>query len=170
MGDQDEGVSMKDLETVDDFASRVTALVVNIRAHGGEVAEEYVVWKLLWAVSPKFTQIALVIEALCDLESMTVEDLVGRLKAYEIRLRDRGLMTHAEWEAEMKRRGEDGSSAGGLTGFGGRGRRGHGSGCGDGEGSNDHGEKDRKSDKSKVRCFNCRDYGHFASECRKPKE
>lgn len=24
-------------------------------------------------------------------------------------------------------------------------------------------------DKSKVRCFNCQLYGHFAAECRKPK-
>ena len=50
------------------------------------------------------------------MESMTVEDLVDRLKAYEIRLRDRGVMTHAEWEAEMNKRGEE-------DGFKGRGGR-----------------------------------------------
>jgi hypothetical protein len=155
-----EAVRMKDPEPVDGFAARVAALVVHIRAHGGEVQESYVVRKILRAASPKFFQIALAVEAVCHLESMTVEDLVGRLKAYEIRLHDRGLMTHAEWEAMMKKRGEEG----GFKGHGGRGHRGHGGGCGD------PGKKGRKFDKSKVRCYNCRDYGHFALECRKPKK
>jgi len=75
---------MKDPERpVDDFAARVTALVVDIRAHGGVVQESYVVrkMKILRAASPNFFQIVLAIEVFCDLESMTVEDLVGRLKA-----------------------------------------------------------------------------------------
>ena len=95
-----EAVRMKDPEPVDDFAARVTALVVDIRAHGGVVQESYVVrkMKILRAASPNFFQIVLAIEVFCDLESMTVEDLVGRLEAYEIRLRDRGLMTDLEAE------------------------------------------------------------------------
>ncbi|CAL4944958.1 unnamed protein product [Urochloa decumbens] len=84
-----EAVRMKDPETVGDFVDRVTALVFNIRAHdGGEVEEGYLVRKILRAVSPKFSQIALVIEVLCDLESMTVDGLVDRLKAYEIQMED----------------------------------------------------------------------------------
>ena len=43
--------------------------------------ESYVVRKILRAASPKFFQTVLAIEVFCDLESMTVEDLVGRLKA-----------------------------------------------------------------------------------------
>uniref|UniRef100_A0A0A8YGT6 CCHC-type domain-containing protein n=1 Tax=Arundo donax TaxID=35708 RepID=A0A0A8YGT6_ARUDO len=150
---------MEEVESIDDLAARVMALVADVRAHGVEVEEGYTVEKLLRAVSPKFDQIACAIEVLCDLKSMTVEDLVDRLKAYEIRLQDQGLMTQAEWEAEMKKRdGEAGR---------GRGGRGKGIGCGDGERCNVFGKKGRKFDKSKVRCYNCQDYGHFASECRK---
>lgn len=162
-----ESVRMKGPEPVDDFVARVTALVFDIRAHGGEVEESHIVRRILRGVrvSPEFFDIAVVIEVLCDLESMTVDDLVGRLKAYEIRMRDR-LMTRSEWEAEMKRRGEEGCGGGGFGRRRGRRRRG-----GDAERSNDlAGKKDRKFDKSKVRCYSCRDYGHFASECSKSKK
>ncbi|WVZ60938.1 hypothetical protein U9M48_010892 [Paspalum notatum var. saurae] len=154
-----EAMTMKDLEPIDDFVTRVMMLVVNIRAHGGKVEESYIVRKILRAVPPKFKDIACVIEVLCDLESMTIEDLVGRLKTYEFWLLDRGLRTPAEWEAEMKKRDREGR--------GGRGDHGH----GEGESCSSSVKKDRKFNKGKVRCcYNCRDYGHFAAECRKPKK
>jgi len=44
-------------------------------------------------------------------------------------------------------------------------RRGHGGCCGDGERSKDR-HKGRKFDKSKVRCYNYREYGHESQRSR----
>ncbi|XP_017256849.1 uncharacterized protein LOC108226405 [Daucus carota subsp. sativus] len=157
-----ESMSMKDNELIDDFYMRLMGLVTNIRALGEEMGESYVVKKLLRAVPRKFLQIISAMEQFCNLETMTVEEAVGFLKAYEERLKgkveqnERQLMlTEEEW---TKREGDEGkllltreewlrgSNRGGLDGrssFKSRGGR----------------------DRSKVRCYKCNIYGHYAHEC-----
>lgn len=49
--------------------------------------ETYVVKKLLRAVSSKFLQIASTIEQFGDVEKMTVDEAVGRLRAHEERMK-----------------------------------------------------------------------------------
>lgn len=61
-------------------------MVTNIRALGETIDESYVVKKLLRAVPTKFLQIASTIEQFGNLESMSVEEAVGSLKAHEERL------------------------------------------------------------------------------------
>ena len=62
------------------FTESLSARIVSVAIY---MQESYVVrkMKILRAASPNFFQIVLAIEVFCDLESMTVEDLVGRLKA-----------------------------------------------------------------------------------------
>ncbi|XP_074342956.1 uncharacterized protein LOC141680701 [Apium graveolens] len=57
-----ESMAMKDSESIDDFSMKLAGIVINIRAVGEEVAESYVVKKLLRAVPSKFLQIASTIE------------------------------------------------------------------------------------------------------------
>lgn len=150
-----ESLSMKDSEQLDDFCMRMNGIVTHIRALGEEVKEAYVVKKLLRAVPSKFLQIASAIEQFGNLETMTVDETIGSLKAHEERIKGKSetpgnqlMLTEEEW---AKKESEDGKLL--LT----------------------REEWLRRSktrggrDKSKVRCFNCGVYGHYAAECRKPK-
>jgi hypothetical protein len=85
---------------------------------------------------------------------MIMEEVIGRLKAHEERLRGSGdvdeehlLLTRAEWkarhEAENSSRGQE---------------RGGGLGCGRG----------RACDKYEVKCYKCPNFGYYA--CQKKKE
>lgn len=82
-----ESLSMKENESLDDFFMKLSGLATNIRALGEEVREAYVVKKLLRAVPTKFLQIASTIEQFENLDTMTLEETVGSLKAHEERLR-----------------------------------------------------------------------------------
>lgn len=128
-----DALRMKDGESIDDFAMKLTSIVSKIRALGEKVEEAYVVKKLLRVVPKKFLQVVSTIEQFGDFNIMTVEEVIGRLKAYEERIRiyadDEGehlLLTRAEWRAK---------------------------------------ERSRKFDKKKVKCFKCKNFGHYSYDC-----
>lgn len=165
-----EFLSMKDSELIDDFCMKLNGLVTNIRALEETIDEAYVVKKLLRSVPSIFLQITATIEQFGNLETMTIEEAVGSLKAHEERLRGKTeaggeqlLLTEEEWR---KREKSDGhllltweewlkrTSEGDKT---------SGSGV-----SRDAGRPVR--DMSEVKCFNCNIYGHYAAECRRPKQ
>ncbi|KAL8117920.1 hypothetical protein AgCh_015707 [Apium graveolens] len=150
-----EGMSMKETESLDDFCMKLTGLVTNIRALGEEISESYIVKKLLRAVPSKFLQIASTLEQFGNLDTMTVEETVGSLKAYEERKeKEEGkiLLIKEEWlkqsnigESESGQKFQNNSEY--RSRYKIRGGR----------------------DKSKVRCFNCSTYGHFVAEYRKQR-
>lgn len=82
-----ESLSMKENENVDGFHMRLNGLVTNIRALGEEMAESYVVKKLLRDVPAKFLQITSIMEQFGNLDTMTVEEAIGSLKAHEERVK-----------------------------------------------------------------------------------
>lgn len=171
-----ETLSMKENEKIDDFCKKLYGVVTNIRTLGDKMEETYVVKKLLRVVPSKYVHIASTIEQFGNLEEMTVEEVVGRLKAHEERIHGKTedssgtgnqlLLTEDEWK---KREAIDGKLL--LT----REEWLRKSGKGGTEGSLTH--KNRSSDyrgragqdKSKVRCINCLTLGHYAAKCRKPK-
>ncbi|XP_074337094.1 uncharacterized protein LOC141674273 [Apium graveolens] len=108
-----ETIKMKDSEQIEDFCMRLNGLVTNIRALGETIGEGQVVKKLIRAILNKFLQIASAIEQFGNLESMSVEEVVGSLRAHEERLQgstDNGeeqqlMLTKEEWQ---KRENGDG--------------------------------------------------------------
>lgn len=72
-----------------------------------------------------------------------------------------------EWEARQKKSGGEGSRGGRSQDGGGRGRgRGRGGGRGDHGGRGEAGKDNAvKRDKSHVKCFKCKNYGHYANRC-----
>ncbi|GJX96945.1 hypothetical protein Tco_0352743, partial [Tanacetum coccineum] len=109
-----KSLNMKDTKIIDDFAMKVNNIVSNIQALGEKVEEAYVVKKLLRVVLSKFLQIASTIEQFADLDNMTVEEVIGRLKAHEERVRGKSesgegklLLTHQEWLEISKKKGDE---------------------------------------------------------------
>ncbi|GKC97544.1 zinc finger, CCHC-type containing protein [Tanacetum coccineum] len=187
-----EVLSMKETESVDEFATKLSNVVSNMRALGDKIKETYVVKKLLRAVPSKFLQIASTIEQFGDLDHMSIEEVVGRLKTHEERIKGhveddekKLLLTHQEWSERKKKQSEDDSKSGNknyrvsssYSRGRGRGRgRGNGSGNRGGRGRGGGNQQrdgycgsDKNHDKSKVKCYNCQQYGHYAAECRNPR-
>lgn len=186
-----EAMSMKETENIDDFTGKVINSVSMLRTLGDKVEESQVVKKLLRAVSSKFLQIASTLEQFGDLESMSVEEVIGRLKAYEERMKSLGesddrklLLTHKEWSDRNKRKSEGDSKqrssrggSGGTCGGRGRGSGRNGGGRGDrgGRGGTHHHKEGNygassSHEKSNIQCYNCQEYGHYASECKNPRK
>ncbi|XP_023767822.1 uncharacterized protein LOC111916382 [Lactuca sativa] len=177
-----EVIQMKDSESVYDFSMRLNTIVTGIRSLGEKIEEITVMKKFLRAVPIRFIQIVTSIEQFGDLKNMTVEEVMGRLKTHEERLRSYGekeggpslLLTHTNWASRSKQTGERNSSNS-LRGRGGHGNRGWGQGRGRGRGQgggreyntnrNDHNPS--RKDKNKIKCFTCEQFGHYALECPK---
>lgn len=78
-----ENVEFKDGESVEDFDMRIVNLVVTLKTLGETTDEPYVVKKILRVLPPRFGQVTVSIEMICDLKTLTVEELVGRLRVAE---------------------------------------------------------------------------------------
>lgn len=161
-----EALSMRESEPLDDFYMKLNGLVTNIRALGETMQESYVVKKMLRAVPTRFLQITSTIEQFSDLETMSVEEAMGALKAHDERTRGKSevhegqlMLTDEEWR---KRDGKEEKLLFTREEWLRRNQ-------GNGEGNSSTPKTRVPYDKSRVKCFNCHLYGHYAAECRKPK-
>ena len=80
-----DSLKFRDRETVDDFDIRINGLANQLTVLGSGYTEEEIVWKFLQALPSRYSQIAMSIETPLDLSDMSVEELIGRLKASEER-------------------------------------------------------------------------------------
>ena len=168
-----ENLQMGDDESVEQFAARVVPLVNGIRTLGEKLDEISVVRRFLRAAAARYLPIVSAIEQCVDLKTLTIDDLVGRYKAHDERMKltsgdgkqDEVLMlTRSQLQAmvaaEYKNHGafssggkKDDNRPTGNTGGGDKKQK----------------QKSKKKfDKRLVRCHNCNLLGHFKSECRKP--
>ncbi|GKA37389.1 hypothetical protein Tco_0723954 [Tanacetum coccineum] len=78
---------MKEDETIDSFTEKLTTLANKAAGLGHTFEDPTLVRKLLNAVPDKFLQIVASIEQYSDLDEMTLEEVIGRLKTYEERIK-----------------------------------------------------------------------------------
>ncbi|KAL8106746.1 hypothetical protein AgCh_023492 [Apium graveolens] len=144
---------MKEIKTLDEFCLRLSGSVTNMRILGETVEESYIVKKLLRAMPAHFLQITSAMEQFGKIDKMSLEETIGSLKAYEERTSSNRESYREEWLQRSNKGATDGNqfgrnrSGGGFAGTGGRFNR----------------------DKSRVKCFICHGYGHFAATYKRPK-
>ncbi|KAK9074991.1 hypothetical protein SSX86_003310 [Deinandra increscens subsp. villosa] len=183
-----ESLRMKEGETIDEYAGKLSGMISKYNSVGAVLEDEELVRKLFDTVTEKFIHLVASMEQYSEVETMPFEEAIGRLKAYEDRLKLRKgassgetslLFTKVETQSQGKSNQKSSSSRGkGITtDRGGRsGSRGRGSSRGrGGRGSSNTsreagGWNQKPRDKKHVRCYNCQNFGHYASECKGEKK
>ncbi|XP_022023449.1 uncharacterized protein LOC110923697 [Helianthus annuus] len=189
-----EMLKMKEEDIIDSFTARLNSIVTRASGLGSTFDQPTLVRKLLSSVPRRFVQIVATIEQFADLETTTLDETLGRLKAYEERT---GLMDENpvyNQEKLMFARRNKNYGRGKHFGNNGQGRFNSSQGkWRDGkfrleedeedhshdnygqqrreENSSQNAYKNRSNqrkfgkDLSKIKCYNCQKFGHYASDC-----
>ncbi|KAD6120293.1 hypothetical protein E3N88_11564 [Mikania micrantha] len=173
---------MKDDESVDSFTLRLTSIVSKVTSCGATIDQPTLVRKFLTAMPDRFLQIIASIEQFSNLDTLTLDDVIRRLKTYEERIK--------------YRKGTSNDSQGKLLFTKHDNKKGHGKRFGNQVPNRfNSSQKNRRDDKgkqvdkderssqgsyynkfkkthkpmSKVRCYNCKERGHYSKRALKRK-
>ncbi|XP_076923304.1 uncharacterized protein LOC143585393 [Bidens hawaiensis] len=169
-----DNMKMNESDSIENFAGKLTSIASKSAALGEVIDEARLVKKILKSLPrSKYIQMVALFEQVLDLNKTGFEDVVGRLRAYEDRIReeeiqggDQGKILFVKYDSSSHRSFE-------YNGGQGRGGRGRGRGHFNGQyrtpsteqGSSSRGKIKVKNDRSKILCYQCDQFGHFASGC-----
>ncbi|KAL7604382.1 hypothetical protein Lser_V15G19591 [Lactuca serriola] len=182
-----EALQMKETETIDEYAGKLSAMISKFGSAGAILEDEELVRKLFDTVPEKFINLVASIEQSSDMESMPFEEAIGHLKDYEDRLQlrkansgcDNALLLEksegsTSHRSPSKTRGWGRGTSSDRGGRGGsRGRestRGRGGRSGGSSRQEANNSNWKPRDKIHIRCFECQELGHYASECKAKKQ
>nr|GEW12428.1 putative zinc finger, CCHC-type [Tanacetum cinerariifolium] len=169
---------MKEDESIDSFTGKLMSIITKAATCGLTFDEQTKVQKVLNTVPDKFLPVVAIIEMIVDFKTVKLEEIIGKLKTYEERIKFR------------KESHEDNSEKLFLTlqrndrnykrNYG-NGRRGDGNQTqrkwkdrDEGHTSDESEETDNKprrnGDKSQIDCYKCGKLGHYAYECANKKK
>ncbi len=78
-------ITFKAGETVEDFSLRLNTVASQLRVLGDDISDKELIKKMLHVVPEKLEQVAISMETLLDLDSLSIEEAVGHLRAVEQR-------------------------------------------------------------------------------------
>ncbi|KAJ0466897.1 putative RNA-directed DNA polymerase [Helianthus annuus] len=127
-----EALKMKEPSTVADFAGKISGMASRSASLGTVIEEEKLVKRFLHGLPKRFIHMVASLEQSLNLKTVGFDDVVGRLIAYEERVKleendqptkgDQLLLTYEEWEAKKKKeKGYGRGKTGAETSQGGRG-------------------------------------------------
>jgi hypothetical protein len=144
---QFEQLKMKEDETVGKYFLRVEELVNAMKGLGEKIEEASLVQKILRSLPDRFNPKVSAIEELNDLKILPIDQLLGTLTAYEMRIgKDKPTSREASFKADKN---EDSEPDEMEAKFVRRLKKGSG----------------KYQGKFPFKCFNCGKIGHFASKC-----
>ncbi|KAK2358763.1 hypothetical protein QL285_095917 [Trifolium repens] len=173
---QYELLQMKNDESVADYFTRLVTLTNQMKNCGGNLDEQETVEKVLRTLTSKFEHIMVTIEETKDLSEIKIEDLQSTLEAHELKHGERShdkedeqalFSKFKKYQSDKKKwqnkkdskKGKDHVEDDVETL----------SESSDGGGGKQK-DKSKKKDKSKIQCYNCDKYGHYANECKISKK
>lgn len=168
---------MKEDETIDLFSGKLMSIITKAATCGLTFDEQTKVRKLLNVVPDKFVPVVATIEMVVDFKKVKLEEIIGKLKTYEERLRFRKGSEEDNSEKLLFTR--QGNNRNYERNYG-NDRRGGGNqtrGRGQGRFTRDsydrnkrnHGDQNyHRRDFREIECYNCHEFGQFAANCPKP--
>nr|GEX89011.1 zinc finger, CCHC-type [Tanacetum cinerariifolium] len=167
---------MKEDDTMDAFTAKLNDYATKAKELGKTLDESLLVRKLLDSTPDRFIQIVASIEQTDDLDDITLDEIVGKLKAFEerIKLRKGGQVESQEnllfALGEHSRKGTRFSKRGGRSNFS---QGNWQSNRNKYDSKEEHSTHKRTSkwnkrewDMSKIQCHKCRKFGHFRKDCK----
>ena len=173
-----ENLRMSDGESIQDYYTKITKIVNEMKTFGEVISDDRIVEKVLVSLPPKFDPMVSIIEETKDISSLGVQELMGSLKAHERRIarhEEKSIESAFQSKMNVNQEGHGGRHARGR----GRGRRSRGRGRSNFQrtsnaensqscnicGKNNHMEKDCWH-KDKPQCYYCKKFGHLEKNCR----